>query len=625
MTFEMPAAPAILRDELAAAESSGHSRDLIGAPLDAGVNTTLPEYDTRLALNLAPKPDAKRHEVCHLPFGAIRRESARLRGLGLAIEHIAGVVRRGRDQLAHDWRGDSFDAFRAGAETLETTLNRFGAACQATANGLDEAVAAAERLFTSYRDTSVGIFAFENCVPYGDFFVVGDIEAARLAAICPAHGLGCEIKAACVRYATSTRHGVLTRHWAGWYLEWDGEDHAQDADLAARSSDDERTTVAERINSWYEATDTLSCEVKALFDTALANLQVIVDARAFAGMTVPGTEQPARPAGPSGGPGGSPGGGPSGGPQPGTPTWVPPGTPADLVPPTEEAVFEPGEPPRPDLEPGVEPGVEPPDPEKVTITVGDLTLAITGPGEDGMVELTVTDATGAAQTYELDFGPLPGTEPPSADPAAVPESPTRPIGLANPDHVPIAAGPDGSCVVDDGSTAITAVRPEGAPNTVRLTVVDRTGVDGTGVPATYTVDFGSDLPRGEQDGPRSTAAQAHWILPADGQDTGGRATDGLDAMLAEVPDTGDTAGDPDRTDTSSGEAGLASAPDQPSATGPAGGAGVMGGMPMMGAMGAGGGGTDDRTGPGRIAGDLFDDLFDGELPPVSAPVFGADR
>src|SRR5919199_522466 len=99
MTFEMPNAVAAMNNAIAAVGDAGECWDIIGTPLDQGVDKTLPAYD-----------------------------------------NISAVVKKGKDQLAHDWKGKSFDAFRTAIERVEKTLNDYSAAVKTTAKGLGTAM-----------------------------------------------------------------------------------------------------------------------------------------------------------------------------------------------------------------------------------------------------------------------------------------------------------------------------------------------------------------------------------------------------------------------------------------------------------------------------------------------------
>ena len=111
-----------------------HSKDIIGAePINKAVEHTIPAYNDALDLKLAAPAKERHNRLGGLGFGRIEKDIARLNGLAAAIENISTVVRDGKDQLAQDWKGDSYDAFRANIEKLETTLNDYRTAVETTA------------------------------------------------------------------------------------------------------------------------------------------------------------------------------------------------------------------------------------------------------------------------------------------------------------------------------------------------------------------------------------------------------------------------------------------------------------------------------------------------------------
>jgi uncharacterized protein YukE len=221
-------------------------------------------------------------------------------------------------------------------------------------------------------------------------------------------------------------------------------------------------------------------------------------------------------------------------------------------------------------------------PETISIKDGDREISVTSPDGHGHVSVTVDDGSGKPKTYDLDFGAGHPADP--ADPSLPTPSPGHPAT-----DNPVPAGQDGKCVIHDGPLTITAERPPDEPDKVTLTVDD-----GTGAPATYTVDYSQDA--------QQTSAQG-----AQGQFSG-TLDDGGAAGSAALPHQRHT----DQHDH--GEAGLAVASDQPGdgqSQQPQG--AMAGGMPGMGAPGHGSG--HDR-GPARfaIAGDLFDTTDDAEGP-----------
>jgi hypothetical protein len=156
-----------------------------------------------------------------------------------------------------------------------------------------------------------------------------------------------------------------------------------------------------------------------------------------------------------------------------------------------------------DPPPGL-PQDQPKDQETVTIQDGDRKISVQSPDGEGHVKVTVDDGTGKPKTYDLDFGAgtgagtgtpaqpgqtLPG-QPDDGRPQTLPAQETPP-GQGTPavqepaDPVQqVQAGPDGKAVVQDGNLTITAERPPGTPDQVKITIDD-----GTGKPTTYVVDY----------------------------------------------------------------------------------------------------------------------------------------
>jgi hypothetical protein len=189
-------------------------------------------------------------------------------------------------------------------------------------------------------------------------------------------------------------------------------------------------------------------------------------------------------------------------------------------------------------------------PESMTVEQGDHKIAMTEPGADGRMAITVGDGSGTAKDYQLDFdqakdGAAPGAT--SADGAApgttstgVPAHGTAPGATApggTAGHEPGAQpapdggyrpGPDGKIHIEDGPLKITAEQPEGAGGPTVVTVDD-----GSGEPVKYTL--GDDATTGQPaDG--STVAGGHGA-------TGGPPAAGGHGGAATAGDSA-TAGDP---------------------------------------------------------------------------------
>src|SRR6266511_5207561 len=170
MQFEMPMATQAMNNKVAAHDPDGECWEVIGAPLDQGVDHACVDYDGRLELNLNPKPGAKRQEVSDLRWGKIEHDAARLDGLAAAVENISSVVKKGKDQLAHGWKGESFDAFRAAIEKVEKTLDDYAAAVKTTGQCVRDAMSGVRTLYGRYRDSSVGILRFDGMQPASEWW-----------------------------------------------------------------------------------------------------------------------------------------------------------------------------------------------------------------------------------------------------------------------------------------------------------------------------------------------------------------------------------------------------------------------------------------------------------------------
>ncbi|MBP2322518.1 hypothetical protein JOF56_002903 [Kibdelosporangium banguiense] len=116
--------------------------------------------------------------------------------------------------------------------------------------------------------------------------------------------------------------------------------------------------------------------------------------------------------------------------------------------------------------------------ETVTIQDGDRKISVQSPDGEGHVKVTVDDGTGKPKAYDLDFSAGTGApaQPGDGRPQTLPalETPSQQV----------QAGPDGKAVVHDGNLTITAERPPGTPDQIKITVDD-----GTGKPTTYLVDY----------------------------------------------------------------------------------------------------------------------------------------
>ncbi|HEV2780709.1 MAG TPA: hypothetical protein VGX25_15070 [Actinophytocola sp.] len=513
MNFEMPMATAAMNNAVAYADVDEGSEcwDVIGAPLDQGVDHTLVDYDNKLELNLQPKPGAKRQEVCDLRWGKIEKDAARLEGLAAAIENISSVVKKGKDQLAHEWKGESFDAFRASIEKVEQVLNEYAKAAKATGQGFRDAMRAARTLYERYRDNSTSILRFDGMAPPNDWWKMSEDSGEHLANNCnSSHAWECT-------YNNDQQQGVINGKLVNNRLfnqleSWDCTDNpgvslSQYRDTV-RWAGEEKRAIQDKIHEWYVATDRLKEDVGQLHTAALDNLQVMAERKVFQSMQTPGA-----PTGDTGDPGGDPGrGDPGRGDPGGGPGRTDPGGgrgpgdtgggPGDPGPGStgSSGAQEPIAQPQPEPQPEPQPGAQRPD-ETVTVEDGDHKITVTSPDGQGNVQVTVDDGTGTPKTYDLNFGAgttpsgTPGQESvrPLPYPTDDPQGPTDGSGTGQPGTggqepgeaaTPIEPGPDGKCVISDPPLTITAERPPGTSDTVVVTVDD-----GKGNPTTYTLDY----------------------------------------------------------------------------------------------------------------------------------------
>jgi uncharacterized protein YukE len=669
MQFEMPMATQAMNNKIAAADPDGECWTFIGAPLDQGVDRTVPDYDGKLELNLNPKSGAKRAEISDLKWGKITHDAARLDGLAAAIDNISSVIKKGKDQLAHEWKGKSFDAFRTAIEKVEKTLNDYSAAIKTTGQGVNDAISGIQVLYNRYRDSSQTILKFDGMQAPSEWWKMSEDSGEFLAEHCiSSHGWS-----DCT-YNNDEQQGIIKDKLVNNKLfnqleKWDCTDNpgvtvSQYRDTV-RWAEEERTAIRNKINEWYQATDGLKTRVSQAYDAMLDNMRIVADLKVFQSM-----QTPAAPAGTGDGSTGtgSTGDGSTGTGSTGTGST---GTGSTGTGSTGTGSSGIQQPPidQPDTQPeppgtGTGTGTDPQANESVTIEDGDRKITVDSPDGQGHVKVTVDDGTGKPKTYDLDFGTSPTGAQPGTDPVhtlpypdgsgtGTPGQPEPGPGVPGQDpSAPIQAGPDGKCVISDPPLTITAERPAGTDDKVVVTIDD-----GSGKPTTYTLDYAAGgngqpiaqpqplrpgIPDGEarilpavdqgvyESGPRpvppptptepvnvagpimgTDPAQGATVAQGslqEGPATGfGGTSGGVEAMLGGTPEAGGYTGL--STPNASGEAGLASAVDSTSAhpTGPSG--GMAGGMPMMGGMAAGGGGDDyDRAGSAawRTTGDLFD-------------------
>lgn len=489
MDFEKPAATSKMNNAIAAAgDGDGEAWDAIGAPLDEGVDRTIPAYADVFMLDLRPKPGDKRLEICDVRWGKIAKDAGRLNGLAGAMDEIARVIRKGKDQLAHDWKGESFESFKLAIDTVEKTLTEHAKAARTTATGLTEAMTATSSLYTSYRDMAKGILSFQGIPKPDEFVKVDEAKCAELDwGYIPDRAGPARDK---------IRGLAITKSREKWFWHESG---LFEVDGDAQTIRDEsiriKTSLEGKINEWYVATDGVRTGVTDLYDAALHNLRLMAELKIFEGMRVPGAPAPGETGGTETGGGGGGGGGnqTGGGGGGGGGSSMPP--PAQMPPQPDLSSLQPEVPVTPGLEeqtpsaPGTDTA-----PETVTIEDGDNKISVQSPDGQGHVKVTVDDGSGQPKSYDLDFST--GTDPlgapvPAADPEGRPsstgfgpEGPAEPGAEPGSDAEVVKAGPDGKCVISEPPLTITAERPAGQPDTVLVTVDD-----GTGKPTTYTLDY----------------------------------------------------------------------------------------------------------------------------------------
>jgi hypothetical protein len=119
-------------------------------------------------------------------------------------------------------------------------------------------------------------------------------------------------------------------------------------------------------------------------------------------------------------------------------------------------------------------------PETLTVQHGNNTLRMTGPNGQGTMQLTTQDGTGQPKSYDIAFG-----HGATATSTAMPAPTSTPVSASNVQH--ITPGADGTAVIHDGNTTITAREQPGGE--VKVTVDD-----GSGQPTTYTLDHAGTQP-----------------------------------------------------------------------------------------------------------------------------------
>ncbi|MPZ86070.1 MAG: hypothetical protein GEV28_39155 [Actinophytocola sp.] len=497
MRFQLPdAAPAIDNSDIAI-DGEEHSKDLIGdEAIDKAVGETIPAYEDVLGIKLATSAQERHSRLGGLAFGKISKDVAKLKGLAAAIGNISFVVKDGKERLAQDWKGESYDAFRANIEKLEKTLDDYKAAVATTAAGLETAMSNIRTMYLEYRNDCLDThFTWHRVSKPADWWKMSGASGRYLAEHCVStHIGGCYYDFPGIAALIQDR--LTTNHLFNDVLEkWDCTD---DSDVVVSQyrfivgeADTERETIHGRINAYCDEADAVRKFVGEAYDASLENLRILAEASVFSHLSVPGSTGGGDPGqGGAPGPGGDPGPGGGGDPGPGGGGYPGGGSPEAVMPPPqpnpapEPAPVEPA----PEAEPepadpaSTDPAAaEPPADESVRIKDGDRTISVTSPDGEGDVKVTVDYGSGKAKTYDLDFdaasglSPMPAEGRPAADPGA--------------EHVP--AGTNGKCVIENGDLKITAERSLFDQGTITVTVEN-----GTDKPTTYTLDFTDDPPAG---------------------------------------------------------------------------------------------------------------------------------
>lgn len=544
---------------------------ILGPRLNEAVRHLANGYLEHLELGPENKATDERAKLLDLHWGRIEHDGALIQGLGAAMTNFAETLGANVAKLAESWQGESYDAFRTAIDKVQRTVAEYGDAATATGDGLVNAMGQVRELYQTFADDSANKHLnFGEVSPPEKWHKITDHDTYsgfELAEACSMWHLG----GLCQKDNDEQRN-IITGHWVTerrWEIckQDPCEGNAGRVNIMYNDMVDECQKAVDRIkgklDAYFGAVDTTVDGVSKLYDAALGNVYNLANGEVFSSLRVIAGQ-------PTGAPedSGSPtdAGPPAGG-----------GEPVPAVDPGPAAVAEPAQ---PEPTPAEAPVETPPadavvqDPladqrESVEIKDGDRTIRATSPDGEGRVLVTVTDAAGVAKRYELDFDAasgLPST--PSAEPSAAEQIPAR---------------TDGKCVIQDGPLTITAERPLFSPNSIKL-VID----DGSGNPATYTLDFEEQPPPAVEQ-PVPAPAPAPTQLTSPQATWHGDQSGSVSGVL--VPDHSD------------GEAGLAKAPDdaQPELAGMAG-----AGLPITGGT-ASSGPEGGRAGSGwSVHGDLFD-------------------
>jgi uncharacterized protein YukE len=533
MTFQHPNAVPIIDNSDLDISGDEHSSHLIG---DEAINTavahTIPGYEEKLGFKLETSAHERHTRLGGLAFAKIEKDIARLNGLASAIENISSVVKAGKEQLAQDWAGESYDAFRANIENLENlekTLNDYKAAVGTTAAGLETALSGIRTGYEKYRGHCLGNhfnWSKFRLSPPDHWSRMTTDSGEYLAENCTS----VHMMADCLYNEDGLVEiidGKLTTKelFDETLVKWDC---TQDLAIATsqyqwvvKAADEQRGAIHQKIDEYCTEADDLRAFVTNAYDVSLDNLRIVAEANVFSHLSVTGGSAPAAGGDPGqgspsdGSPGGAPGGGsPGGG---GAEVMMPPPLPNPAPEPVRAAVPEATDPATAGQA------------ESVQIKDGDRTISVTSPDGEGHVKVTVAGADGQAKAYDLDFDAASGQEPrPAAGPDGRPLADGASPGQPHAERVP--AGTNGKCVIQDGPLTITAERPLFDPRTLKIEVDD-----GVNEPTTYTVDFdeadtsGTTSPPANAQQADSPVAGAPETAGSGGPGSGGPGADGSGA------------------------------------------------------------------------------------------------
>jgi uncharacterized protein YukE len=596
----LPAAWEAFRNEADKKDSTRNDQcwDVVGDPLDKPIKDVVPAYYEKLELGDKNIAMSKRGEILDLHWGRIEQDGAALNGLGLALENLSGAIDANVQEVAKQWSGESFDAFKAAMDKIRTTLDAYSAAARKVGGILLEAMTQVRSMYQDYAAATQQSLRFEHMSPPDQWHKMDERTGEHLANVCVVPPPFCVKNDGSV--APILKGQFATSHQLASCEAESCEVNVERVRLMythlVRSGKDGREKIRKIVHDWCGATDEFKENIEGVLKIAVDNVHALAKSQAFSSLKLVGGGQPTG------------GGDPTSGGDQET------GAPVEPVEPVVEPTTSHEPTPEPDQAQDAAAPAEPTDPAAdpgaVTINDGDRTIGVTDKGA-GHVTLTVTDAGGTTRTYDLDFDAASGLNR-SADGQSAPEGVEQ-----------VPARTDGKCVFQDGDATITAQRPLFAPDQITLTVDD-----GTGKPTTYTVDFpdtppdavpaGADPADATEPAPPpsdGTADATPQPAPAEPQPTPttaapqpavatGDQADQLTSPQAAWAESarGSVSGvlSPDHPN---GEAALAAAPDdaQPDT------AGMIGaGLPMTGHPGGGAGGVG-RAGSGwSVHGDLFD-------------------